>query len=86
MAGIPAPALMRIFLRGGQCSADLCRMMCIIVNDGDTVYGSFVLETAVGTVESVQTSDDGICVDSHGTGKGDGAMAFPACVVRERQV
>lgn len=50
-------ALMRIFLRGGQCSADLCRMMCIIVNDGDTVYGSFVLETAVGTVESVREND-----------------------------
>ena len=52
----------------------------IIVNDGDTVYGSFVLETAVGTVESVQTSDDGICADSHGTGKGDGGHGISGIV------
>lgn len=55
-------------------------MMCIIVNDGDTVYGSFVLETAVCTVESVQTSDDGICADSHGTGKGDGGHGISGIV------
>ena len=33
-----------IFFRGGQRSADLCRMMCIIINDRDAIYASFILE------------------------------------------
>ena len=40
----------------------------------------YVLETAVGTVEGVQTSDDGICADSHGTGKGDGGHGISGIV------
>ena len=70
--------LMRIFLRGGQCRADLCRMMCIIVNDGDTVYGSFVLETAVGTVESVQTLMMASVLIPMVQARAMAAMAFPA--------
>ena len=41
-----------IFFRGGQRSADLCRMMCIIINDRDAIYASFILETSVCTAES----------------------------------
>ena len=41
-----------IFFRGGQRSADLCRMMCIIINDRNAIYASFILETSVRTAES----------------------------------
>ncbi len=46
MAGIQAPDVCVDIFRGGQCCADLCRMMCIIIDNRDAIYASFILETS----------------------------------------
>ena len=41
--------------RSSQCCSNLCRMMCIVVNDGRSMEFAFVLETTVCSVEHSQT-------------------------------
>ena len=62
-----------IFFRRGQRSADLCRMMCIIINDRNAIYASFILETSVRTAESRKPCKNVFFWDLQIKGKGNGS-------------
>ena len=51
-----APDLtMRIMGRSSQCCSNLCRMMCIVINDRYTISLAFVFKTTVCTVKFFQS-------------------------------
>ncbi len=54
----------RIIACSSQCCSNLCRMMCIIINDSDAAEFSFVFESSGSTAESLQTADDGVCINT----------------------
>ena len=54
----------RIIACGSQCCSNLCRMMCIIINDSDAAEFSFLFESSGSTAESLQTADDGVCINT----------------------
>ncbi len=52
--------LMRIILCSMKGCLDLCWMMRVIINDGDTADLTFILETTVCTGKASETFDDHI--------------------------
>ena len=46
---------MRKLLGCMQCCCNLGRVVCIIINDSNTIEGSFLFETAFRSMECIQT-------------------------------
>ena len=72
-----------IITYGFDSSFDFCWMMGIIIDNSYTIDDSFILETAVGTTEGIQSANDCIGIKPHGYRKGNCSECV-ACIVASR--